>query len=83
VDPVAPLVVGLAAAVITWLGSTALARRAKSGRPGTLEAEVLFTELRALKDEYKSDLGVARGRITELERRVAELESKLAAKGGR
>ena len=80
-EPLVPLAVALIGGVIAWLGSSALARRAKSGSPRTAEAETLFSELRQLKDDYKEELEAyreenkaLRGRVSELEKRLGELE---------
>lgn len=77
-----PIALAVVTGVLAWFGQSALARRTHSGSPRTAEAETLFAEMRALKDDYKqqlqhaqAELKVAQNRITELERRVTGLES--------
>jgi flagellar biosynthesis/type III secretory pathway M-ring protein FliF/YscJ len=84
VESLIPLAVALVGGIIAWIGSSALARRAKSGSPKTAEAETLFSELRQLKDDYKEELEsyreenkALRLRVNELEKRLAELERSL------
>jgi F0F1-type ATP synthase membrane subunit b/b' len=84
VDSVAlPITLAVVTGVLAWFGQSALARRTKSGSPRTAEAETLFSEMRALKDDYKqqlqaaqAELKTAKQRITELERRVTDLEGR-------
>lgn len=68
--------IGLAAAsvgaILTYLG----AARRLSGKINTSEAEQLWSEARAIRDDYREQLGEATKRTVELENRVAALERK-------
>jgi F0F1-type ATP synthase membrane subunit b/b' len=77
---VVPIIVALVSGLLAYFIQNAIANKSKSGSPRTAEAETVFSEMRQIKDEYKEELKAARARITELEKRVDELEDLLAGR---
>ena len=75
-----PIIVALVTGLLAYLVQAAIVNKAKSGSPRTAEAETVFSEMRQIKDEYKSELLAARSRIGELEKRVDELERLLSGR---
>ena len=68
------VIVAIVAAVAAPLGAYLLAARRMSGKIGTSDAKELWSESRAIRDDYRDQLDTANRRTASLERRVAHLE---------
>ena len=67
-------IVAIVAAIAAPLGAYFLAARRMSGKIGTSDASELWTESKAIRDDYRNQLNAATERTASLERRVAHLE---------
>lgn len=64
------------AAIVGPLIAYLTAARKLSGRVATTDADELWAESRALRDDYREQLTVTQGRQARLEERVADLEKR-------
>lgn len=69
-------ILAVLAAVIAALGTYLAASRKLSGKIATSDAESLWAESAAIRDDYRQQLAAQNARTAELERRVEILEQR-------
>ncbi len=70
----ATILVAISAAIVAPLLTYVIAARRMSGKIQTSEASDLWAESRALRDDYKSQVGMLQTQVKDLISRVRELE---------
>lgn len=70
------IIVPLLIAMVAPLGAYLLAARRMSGKVDTSTATELWSEARAIRSDYREQLGMAADRTRQLEERVAKLEGQ-------